>query len=100
MAHRYFCRFRRCHWSLRASDTTRRKKEGSCSPFVPVRLQTRIEGTVGPFHLLMAKPVETRMGQQRDHFALRGVLRGHRELLAVDPREAAIGLRRGHLLVP
>ena len=44
--------------------------------------------------------VETRVGQQRDQLALRGVRRGHAEPVAIDPRESVVGLTRRHPVAP
>lgn len=75
-------------------------KQGLRSPFLPVRRQPGVEGTVRPFDLMVAQPVETRMGQQRDQSARRSVRRGHVESLAVDPRVAVVSLRGCHRAVP
>ena len=67
------------------------RNKASYPPLFPVLRQPRVQGTVRPLDLLKAEPVEARVGQQRDQFARRGVRRGHRESLAVDPREPAVG---------
>ena len=71
-------------------------EQGLFPPLIPVIRQPRVEGTIGPFDLAEAEPVETVVRKESDPFARRSVRRGHRELLSVHPRELVVGFAGCH----
>ena len=79
---------------------TSSSKQGVCTPVLPVLVQPRVERAVRALDLLEAESVEPGVGQERNHLALRGVRRGHREFLSVHPRESVIGFAGRHLAAP
>ncbi len=66
-------------------------EQGLFPPLIPVFRQPWAKGTVRPFDLIEAEPVEALVGKESDPVARRSVRRGHREFLSIHPRQVVVG---------